>query len=427
MTEHTDAPHHVVIVGAGFGGIYALQALQKLARDTDNIEITIINKDDSFVFVPMLHEVATGLLRPDSIVMPLRLFPQERVRNIVQGIVTGVDFDKKIVSVDRSEGWSDTMRYDSLILATGSATHFFDVPGAAEHAFPLRTLEDAKRIKNRIVEMYDRADETAAGEEHDSLLRFVIVGGGATGVETAAELAESMCNDLPKLFPRLKDRGQVVLVNRNERLLGEADAWFSRKTEEALTKRPCVRIMHETTVEKVTEIGVETTSGPVLAQTVIWCAGVHANTVTMHTTTPLEREDWSHRIGVLPTLALEAHPEVYVVGDSAKVLDPATSKPYGMRAQFAVRQGEHAARNIIAKLRGEDETPFVWKEQGFIISLGQGSGIAKIGPMRFSGWLAWVIYHAAYIRSLVGMRAKMRTLLEWILNAFSKRDFSRLS
>lgn len=418
--------HHIAIVGAGFGGIYALQTLQKLARETDDIEITLINKDDSFVFVPMLHEVATGLLRPDSILMPLRLFPQERVRNIIQGVVTNVDFDKKTISVERSEGWSDTLTYDSLILATGSATHFFDVPGAAEYAFPLRTLDDAKRIKNRIVEMYDKADETQTAEEHDSLLRFVIVGAGATGVEMAAELAESMCHDLPKLFPRLKDRGQVVLINRNDRVLGEADEWFSRKAEAALARHPCVRIMHETSVEKVTEIGVETTSGPVIAQTVIWCAGVHANTVTMHTTSPLEREDWSHRIAVAPTLSIEQHPEVYVVGDSAKAIDPITSKPYGMRAQFAVRQGEHAAQNILAKLRGEDETPFAWKEQGFIISLGQGSGIAKIGPMRFSGWLAWVIYHAAYIRSLVGMRAKLRTLLEWILNAFSKRDFSKI-
>lgn len=418
--------HHIVIVGAGFGGIYALQTLQKLARETDDIEITLINKDDSFVFIPMLHEVATGLLRPDSILMPLRLFPQERVRNIIQGMVTRVDFDKKTISVERSEGWSDTLTYDSLILATGSATHFFDVPGAAEHSFPLRTLDDAKRIKNRIVEMYDKADEAQTAEEHDSLLRFVIVGGGATGVETAAELAESMCDDLPKLFPRLKDRGQVVLINRNDRLLGEADVWFSRKAEAALTRRPCVRIMHETTVERVTEIGVETTSGPVIAQTVIWCAGVHANTVAMHTTTPLEHEDWSHRIAVTPTLAIEQHPDVYVVGDSAKAIDPSTGKPYGMRAQFAVRQGEHAAHNIIAKLRGSKETTFEWKEQGFIISLGHGTGIAKIGPMRFSGWIAWIIYHAAYIRSLVGMRAKLRTLLEWLFNLFGKRDFSKL-
>lgn len=418
--------HHVVIVGAGFGGMYALQTFQKLLQQNDDIEITLIDKNDSFVFVPMLHEVATGLLRPDSILMPIRLFSQEHVRNVIQGSVTGVDFDKRLVSVERSEGWSDTIGYDSLILATGSATHFFDVPGAAEHAFPLRSLDDAKRIKNRIIEMFDKADEAETEAIHDSLLRFVVVGGGATGVEVAAELAECMCEELPALFPRLKDRGQVVLVNRADRLLAEADPWFSRKAEEALTRRPCMRVMHETSVEKVTPDGVETTAGPVSSQTVIWCAGVHANTVTMHTTEPLPREDWSHRIGVLPTLALEVHPEVYVVGDSALVIDPTTTKPYAMRAQFAVRQGEHAAHNILARLRGKQEQPFVWKEQGFIISLGKGKGIAKIGPFRFSGWTAWVIYHASYLRSLVGIRAKLRTLLEWSFALFGKRDFSKV-
>lgn len=426
MVVSKESPHHIVIVGAGFGGIYALQTLQKTLRESDNIEITIIDKNDAFVFIPMIHEVATGMLRPDSVVMPLRLFSQYRVRNIVQGTVTAVDCDKRLVSVDRSEGWSDTIRYDSLILATGSTTHFYDVPGALEYALPLRTLDDAKRIKNRIIEAFDIADECEAETERDALMRFVIVGGGATGVEMAAELAECMCTELPKLFPRLKDRGEVVVVNRGKRLLVEADPWFSEKAEKALMRHPCMRIMHETEATEITDDRVETSVGPVASKTVIWCAGVHADVVPLRTSSQISFEDWSHRIQVMPTLAIEAHPDVYVIGDSACVTDPATNKPYGMRAQFAVRQGEHVARNIVAKLRGKPQTPFLWKEQGFIVSLGQGKGIAKIGPLRFSGWIAWLIYHIAYLRSLVGFRAKLRTLLEWTFNIFGKRDFSRV-
>lgn len=426
MTSEQSTSHHVVIVGAGFGGIYTLQTIQNLLHTYESVEITIIDRSDTFVFTPMIHEVATGLLRPDSVLMPLRLFPQTHVRNIVQGTVTSIDIDKRQVLVERSEGWPDTITYDSLVIATGSATHFFDIPGASEYAFPLRTLDDAKRIKNRIIEMYDKADEHETQAEHEELLRFVVVGGGATGVELAAELAECMCNELPRLFPRLKDRGQIVLVNRSERLMGEANEWFSQKAEAALMRHPCMRIMHETSVEKVTPHGVETTSGHVDAATVIWCAGVHADTAPVRTNVALLRDERSHRIAVSENLSLEGHPEVFVIGDLANALDPRTGKAYPMRAQFAVRQGEYVAQAILAQLRGQEVQPFTWKEQGFIVSLGQGKGIAQIGPLRFSGWIAWIIYHASYLRSLVGARAKLRTLLEWSFALFGKRDFSKV-
>lgn len=432
MTEQSPKTHHIVIVGAGFGGIYALRRLQKIARPEDRIEITLIDKNDAFVFIPMIHEVATGLLRPDSITMPLRLFSSDHVRDIIQGTVTNVDHDKKTVTVTRHEGTydpsapSEEIAYDSLILATGSMTNFFGVPGAAEHAYPLRTLDDARRIKNRIIDVFDTADEYVDPAERERLTRFVIVGGGATGVEMAAEFGECLCEELPGLFPRLAGHGEVVLIDRGERLLAEGDPWFSRKAEEAIMEKPCTKVLHETVVEEVTPEGVKTNHGFIRSATVIWCAGVGPSLPATLANTALPYDERSKRMVVTPELSLEAYPDVFVVGDAASVIDKETGKPYGMRAQFAVRQGAHAAENIVARLRGEKPKPFALREQGFIVSLGKSKGIAKLGSMRFSGRVAWVIYHVAYIRSLIGMRAKLRTLLDWTVNLFGARDFSRV-
>lgn len=432
MTEQSSKTHHVVIVGAGFGGIYALRTLQKLARAEDRIEITLIDKNDSFVFIPMIHEVATGLLRPDSITMPLRLFSSSHVRNIIQGTVSNVDNDRKILTVFRHDKSADLsaqpseISYDSLIIATGSKTNFFGVPGAAEHSFPLRTLDDARRIKNRISTMFDAADECDDPIERARLTRFVVVGGGATGVEMAAEFGECLSAELPRSFPRLKSHGEVILIDRGERLLAEGDPWFSQKAEEALTEKPCTKVLHETVVEEVTADGVKTNRGEIRSGTVIWCAGVGPMVPSVVSNTSPMYDERSGRLIVTPELTLATYPDVFVVGDVAAVTDKETGRLYGMRAQFAVRQGAHAAENIIARLRGHGLRPFSFHEQGFLVSLGKSKSIAKIGTMRFSGRVAWVIYHIAYIRSLVGMRAKLRTLLDWTINLFGSRDFSKV-
>lgn len=426
MTEQSPKTHHVVIVGAGFAGIYALRRLQKLAQPDDHIEITLIDKNDTFVFIPMIHEVATGLLRPDSITMPLRLFDSEDVRNIIQGTVSNVDFDKKTVTVARHEGMTDEIGYDSLVIATGSMTNFFGVPGAEQHAFPLKTLDDARRIKNQIINVFDAADEYVEPAERERLTRFVIVGGGATGVEMAAEFGECLCAELPGLFPRLKGHGEVVLIDRGERLLAEGDPWFSQKAEEAIMEKPCTKVLHETVVEEVTPEGVKTNHGFIRSATVIWCAGVAASSPAVSANTMPRYDERMKRMVVTPELSLENYPDVFVVGDTASATNPETQKPYGMRAQFATQQGMCAAENIFAHVRGTQPRPFIFEERGFIISLGKSKGIAQLGSMRFSGRTAWVIYHVAYIRSLVGMRAKLRTLLDWTINLFGSRDFSRV-
>jgi NADH dehydrogenase len=424
---HMEKPpkKHIVIAGMGFAGINAYEALQRNLSESDNCEITAINATDSFVFLPMIHEVATGGLPPNAITQPLRQLTHRFVRDVIEGVVQAIDCDARTVRVARAEGFTDVISYDYLILAIGSTTHYFGVPGAQEHALSLGTLPDARRIRDRVLDMFDRADAAYDEGIQKDLVRFVIGGGGPTGVELAGELADLMCHELTDAFPHLTPHGEIVIIDRNDAVM-KGDAWFSQKTAEILSKKRSIKIMTSTSVLEVTENGVKTDKGFIEAQTVIWCAGVHARELPITATQGLMRDEKNHRITVTPELSLPKYPEAYVVGDHALILNATTGHPYDMRAQFAVRQGRTAARNIIAAVRGGRREPFVWQEKGFIISLGKRGALAEVYGFKFSGFFAWVIFHGAYLEGIIGVRATLRTALEWFLNLCTPRDISRV-
>jgi NADH dehydrogenase len=181
-----------------------------------------------------------------------------------------------------------------------------------------------------------------------------------------------------------------------------------------------------TAVARVTENGVETNRGAIASKTVIWSGGVQAYDMTLAAAKPLGRDEKTRRISVSSLLSIPVYPEVYVVGDQALIPNLKTGKPYGMRAQHATEEGRHAARNILLRIRGYAQEAFLYRERGTILSLGRGGALADIWGMRFSGFLARVIYRAAYLKAIVGTRAKLRTALEWCLNFFTPRDISKI-
>ncbi len=418
--------HHVVIVGMGFAGYQAYRELHDLLQEKDNVEITAIDDTDTFVFIPMIHEVATGLLTPESITHHLRDVPQQFARDIVEGVVISVDASAKTLVVKRTEGFTDTIFYDTLILALGSKINFFGIPGAAEHSFPLNILSDAKRIKNRIIEMFDMADATTDHAKRKEFLRFVIVGGGPTGVELAGEISDALSRELRDLFPHLHEHAEVILIDRGTKLIPEAGEWFSKRTERILEKKRKVKIMFETSAEEVTPEGITTSKGFLATKTVLWCAGISSVSLPISSTKTISLDERSKRIVVTPELCVETEPDIFVAGDQAQIINPKTGKPYGMRAQFAVRQGRAVARNIVARLRGKPLAVFRWQEHGFILSLGRGGALANVFGFKFGGFFAWLLFHGAYLTALVGVRAKCRTALEWVLDLFTPRDFSKV-
>jgi NADH dehydrogenase len=421
----------------GFGGIFTYLELHKRLHGSEKVHITIINDTDHFTFIPMIHEVATGMLLPSSITYSLRTIPQCCVHDFIEGVATHIDFDKKVVRVRKSNlttGDDGTVpalsavevEYDYIVLATGSETNYFGVPGARECALPLKTLADAKHLKNHIIERFQEAKRLNDEDEQRNMLRFVIVGGGPSGVEIAGELSDILNKELRDAFPTLKGLASVLIIDRGERVLAQAKEWFGLLAEEILAKKNSIYIMHGTSVVEVTTKGVKTDDGFVEAGTVIWSAGVKASPVPFESVTTIDLEERTDRIKVNEYLQIPTHEDAFVIGDAAWIFDKEKGQPYPMRAQFAVRQGRKVAENIKNILLGDTLAPFDWKEKGMIISLGKGGALADVYGMQLTGFFAWLVYKMAYLMSIVGVRAKVRMATEWFMNLFLSRDITKL-
>jgi NADH:ubiquinone reductase (H+-translocating) len=419
----------ILILGSGFAGIYTYLEFYKRAKGRTDLEVIMVSRDDHFLFMPLLHEVATGNLQPSSIRQPILSLPQERLDDFIQGDVTGVDLDSQTVSIRaerRGETIEDTLSYDYLVMALGSETAYYGVQGAKENSYPLKSLSDAKRIKNRVLEVFE--DVQCRGEDADiaSDLRFVIVGGGPTGVELAGELSDFIRNDISRAYSDLARSASIVLIDGGQRLVRQLDLWVSEEVREILERKHNVLVCLNTEVSEVRPDGIQLDDSFLETRTVIWSAGVVAHEVPLSHTHPVVLDDRSRRVSITPSLTLAPYPNVFVVGDQACLVDHETKQPYPMRAQFAVRQGVHAARNILLDLEGKPRASFDWNDQGIILSLGKGGALASIFGMRLSGPIAWIMYRGAYLFKMYGWRTKVRTAVEWILNFWTPRDISKL-
>jgi len=415
----------ILILGGGFGGVYAfLEACGKF-KDEPSVEIILISENDRFLFVPMLHEVATGNLLPSSITQPLRTMVRGNGR-VLRGRVNKVDLDgQKVFLEDSGAPGIVEIKYDYLVSAIGSDTHFFGTPGTPENVLTLKDLQDARKLKNRMIECFERALWAENEERQKGILHFVIVGGGPTGVELAGEMADFLNRELTRAFPKLCPKARVTLIQSGDKLLNQANVWFHRQAEKILTGMR-VEIMYNKRVSRVEGGKVFFGEDFMAAETVIWTAGVKANSLALLGAKKVEPEERSGRIKVNEFLQIPEYPNAFVVGDQAWICDKENEHPYPMRAQFASREGKAAAQNIYRLHKGRALTEFEWKDQGFIVSLGKGGALAEVYGIRFSGFIAWWMYRTAYLLKLVGMRAKIRTAIEWSLNLFLPRDVSKL-
>jgi len=455
------SPRKIVILGSGFAGVYAYLQLHKLLHGRKDVAITLVNETDSFLFVPLIHEVATGSLSPSVVLQPLRTLPSCCLHRFVHGHVASVDLDRRKISATlhrsspatsatpRAQKESAILSYDYLICAIGSETDFFGVPGAREHALSLKNLSDAAKIKNRIIEAFEYAEKAEPKEERARALRFVIVGAGPTGLELAGELSDYLRHEFRKAFPKLYGKAEILVIHGGARLLPHLDPWFDKKARVILARKKIVTITYNTQVTEVTKNGVCMHEESLAAGTVIWAAGVKARHLPLTGREPVERDERSDRIMVNSFLQIPKYPNVFIAGDQAWIRDKENGQPYPMRAQFAVREGRVAARNIVrlidnkppigsedpsghssprdsVSMRSERLEEFAWKDQGFIMSLGKGGALAQMYGFRFSGPFAWWIYRTVYASKIIGWRARLSTILGWTLDLFLSRDISRL-
>src|SRR3989344_74850 len=436
---HVPRPIRVCIIGAGFGGVSTYVELHRRLHGTGTLEVTLIGEHDSFVFIPMIHEVAPGGLAPESVIQPVRTLPQCCVRRFVEGRATLIDADRKIVFAEQNRlaATDDDhlspardfveVPYDVLVLATGSETNYYDVLGAREHASDLKSLRDAADIRNRIIESFQDAEREDDPARQRDILRFVIVGGGPTGVELAGELSDLIAGELTEAFPHLKNIATVFVIERGGVLLKDGiDPWFAERAEKILHAKLGVYVLYNTSVSEVTDYGVKTDHGFIPAETVIWAAGVKARALTTRAVKQIEREARTGRIKVNEFLQVPSYPDVFVVGDQAWAADAEDGQAYPMRAVFAVAQGRHTGRNIARRIAGRPLVRFYYADKGFIMSLGKHGALARVFGVKLSGFPAWFVYRLAYIDKAVGWRAKLHLLIEWTLNVFVPRDISKL-
>jgi NADH dehydrogenase len=408
----TDKPR-IVIVGAGFGGLWAARALAR-----QNVDVTLIDRNNYHSFLPLLYQVAAAEIEAEQIAYP--------VRSILRGIpnvhfimaeVERVDWQAQVVHTGER-----SLPYDTLVLAMGSKAHYFGVPGAADYTFPLKTIREGLLLRNHILRCFEQAVVETDPERRRQLLTFAIVGGGPTGVEYAGALRELIRRPLARDFPSLDmDEVRVILIEAREDLISFMSDKLSQYTAERL-KKMGVELWLNTMVEAVQLNGVQIADGAFLpSATVVWTAGVQGESLPQQWTLPLAR---GGRVAIEPTLQVPGMENVYVVGDMAYLEQDGAPLP--QLAQPAMQQGEWVARNVMRQLQGEPTQPFRYKDRGAMATIGRNAAVAQIGRFAFRGffaWLMWLFIHLAY---LIGFRNRLVVLINWAWDYFFFERIARL-
>lgn len=406
---------HVVVLGAGFGGLKTFLQLTK--KTTDDFRVTLVDDNNFFQFSSLLHEVATGSLFPENITLPLRPLIRPP-HDFIRGKVLSLDFDNKKVEID-----SGAIDYDYLVLALGAETNYFDIPGAKEYSFALKNMSDAVRLKNHLIDTFESATKAKDDVEAQKLLSFVIVGGGPTGVELAAEMSDFFTKTLvPAYCGFIKARPKITIVQRDSHIIHQFSEGLRRRVARVLTKKG-VEIILDTAVSAVKNDRVIFDGGQELpTQTVVWVAGVKASTVS--TQPELARE--KGRLVVNEFFQPSDFPEVFVMGDLAGMKDPQTGLPLPMTAQVADRQAPVVAKNICRIIAGQKPKPFTYKHMGDLISVGTWQAAGEIFGLHLAGRLTWLLWRAVYWSKMPTTSKKLQILLDWTIDLFRPRDISRL-
>ena len=400
---------HVVIIGAGFGGLNAAKALRRAP-----VRVTVLDRHNHHLFQPLLYQVASAALNPSDIAAPIRrILRSQKNTQVYLAEVKDIDRANKRVMLDHG-----VVHYDKLIVATGATHSYFGHPEWAALAPGLKSIEDAVEMRRRMLLAYEFAEREDDPNERDRWMTFAVVGGGPTGVELAGALAEISLTTLASDFRKIDPRGaRVVLLEAGPRILPAYSAESSEKAQQQL-ERIGVEVLTKHAVTDIDEHGVTHTQGRIEARTVLWGAGVAASPLAKSLAAPLDKQG---RVLVTPQLTLPDDDDVYVVGDLAHATQPNGKEVPGV-AQGAIQGGVYAAKRIVKQLRGEEVKPFSYFDKGSLATIGRAAAVAEIGKLHMSGTLAWLLWLVVHIMFLVGFRNRVAVLLEW---AWSYATFER--
>ena len=415
---------HVVIVGGGFGGLYAARALASAP-----VQVTLIDKNNFHLFQPMLYQVATGELPADDIASPLRAILQNQKNvDVRMAEVTGVDAESREVLMG-----SRRLGYDTLILATGSHYNYFGHPEWQQVAPSLKTVEDAVSIRSKILQAFEAAEQEPDPERVKQLLTFVLIGAGPTGVELAGSISDLIHGALGKEFRHIDPAAaRIIIIEATDKIMASFPDEIAAKTRRKLDQLG-VELRLGAKVEDIDADGVTVGGERIPSRCVLWTAGTQGSDAGKWVGAPTDK---SGRVKVEPDLSVPGHPEIFVIGDTAAVTAPARNL-FGVRkpepepmpgvAQPALQQGKYVAGVVRRRLQGlPPSPPFEYYDKGNLAQVSRGFAAADLGVLRFAGFFAWLVWLGVHIFYLIGFGNRLLVLIQWGVTALTAQRGGRL-
>ena len=390
----------VIVIGAGFGGLWAVRTLSVAPCD-----ILVMDRNNYHTFLALLYQVAAAELEAEDIAYPVRsIFGKFPAVDFALAQARRIDVEKRLVETD-----NQSFPYDYLILATGSVPHSYGILGVDKHAFFLKTLEEGVTLKNHIICCFEKAARQVEASGSGGILTFVIVGGGATGVEYAGALSELVHGPIIGDYRKIDFRFvRIILLEGSDSLLGGMPEAIRSYTFQKLGKMG-VEVRLNTKVVEVTPESVILDNDEIIStRTVVWTAGVRGEPLPSRSGISTSRDG---RVSVLPTLQIPSHPEIYVVGDLARIEEDGQSLP--MVAQVAIQSAVAAAQNIGRQITKQDPLPFRYRDRGSMITIGRNSAGVAIGSRTYTGFFAWLLWLVIHLFNLIGFRNRLMVLINW--------------
>jgi NADH dehydrogenase len=404
-----------VVLGGGFGGLHLVRRLERRLRRGE-IELTLVDRQNYHLFTPLLYQVCTGELPPHAVAYPLRDATAPAGFRFLQSEIAAIDLDKRSVGTADGE-----LRYDHLVIALGSVTNDYGIPGVRENALPVKWLADAEALKRHVLDIFEAAATESDLARRRELLTFVIVGAGPVGVELSSSLRDLMDHTLRRIYPSIDFYNDVAihLIESAERVIPGMDPRLSRIAMKRLEQQR-IRVLVRTLVSEITPGAVHTKDGAQLrARTIVWSGGVKVNPLVAMLDLPKAKDG---RILVDDRFRASGRDDVLALGDAAYFEHRGKGLP--QLAQVAVLQAPAAARNVAALVRGEAPRPFVYQRKGDLVALGRtqaGAELVGLGGIVMGGFPAWTVWRINYLMQLLGVRNRGTLLLEWILSYFAGR------
>ena len=424
----------IVILGSGFAAVECARQLEAEFGKDPGIELVMIGEDNFLLFTPMLPQVASGMIETRHIVLPIRTICKKT--KFYEGRIKNIDPYGKLVTIwGTGDKRSISIHYDFLVVALGSETNFFGMADVEKNAYTMKTLNDAVMLRNRVIDMFEQAENETNPILRKSFLNFVVVGGGFAGIETAGELMDLLL-DARKYYPTIHKEDLKVIVLE---AMGEILPGFNKKLADFAKKKliergidiqlkkavtsfdgneVTIKTLDETPKDSIDQSEVES----IITKTLIWTAGVTPVNTIKRSMFKTEKG----KIVINDFLEVPKFPGVFAIGDCALFVDPITNRPFPPTAQIAEAQAKMAAKNLISLIQNSEQEKFVYHSKGQMAIIGKRSGIATFLGVNISGFVAWLIWRNVYLSKIPTFDKKTRVFLDWVIDLFFDRDISRL-